>query len=367
MSLHLPVRCSAGRAASNLLRLAALLALVIAVRPVSGEESVPADHPAATAKGASITDGKTKPEQQSANKKAASGEEIDRSIAALASDDYHTREEAVKRLKSLGPAAIDALAKAAESHDLEVSYRAVRVLQTLLEHTDLNTQQQAVDVLESLSDGESASADLATDALAVYHLTQQDRALSALRQLGAKVSEVNFGDDLQITLDEKWRGKTDDLALLKQVPRLNHLRILYVKLDDQAIKILSELTQLGSPDTFGTLDLFGTGVSEQDAAALTQALPGTKIDRRNGAMLGVGPPVATATCTIGQVVENSAAWNADFRIEDEIVSIDGQPVQHFEEITTLIGAKSPGDSVMIDLRRNGQTLTKQVVLGKWPE
>ncbi len=128
---------------------------------------------------------------------------------------------------------------------------------------------------------------------------------------------------------------------------------------------MSELTQLGSPDTYGTIDLFGTGISEQAAAALTQALPGTKIDRRNGAMLGVGP-ISPVACTIGRVVDGSAAMAADFRVDDEIVGIDGQPVQRFEEITTLIGAKSPGDSISIDLRRNGQTLTKKVVLGKWP-
>ncbi len=231
MTLHLPVRCFAGRAASNLPRLAALLALLIVVYPVAAEDSVPTDHSAATS--GSAADGKTKPEQPSADKKVSSADEIDRSIAALASDDYRTREEAVKQLKSLGSSAIDALAKAAQSHDLEVSYRAMRVLQTLLEHADLDTQQQAADALESLSAGDSASADLATDALAVYHLTQQDRALNALRLLGAKVSEINFGDDIRVVLDSNWRGKIEDFALLKQVPRLNHLRILYVKLDDR--------------------------------------------------------------------------------------------------------------------------------------
>ncbi len=133
-----------------------------------------------------------------------------------------------------------------------------------------------------------------------------------------------------------------------------------------ALKTLSELTQLSSPDIYGTVDLFGTGTSEQEAAALTQSLPNTKIDRRNGGMLGVGPPTSSIACTIGKVVEGSAAMAADFRIDDEIVSVDGQAVQHFDEITTLIGAKSPGDSISIDLRRNGQTLTKKVVLGKWP-
>jgi hypothetical protein len=356
------VRCSAGKAPSVFLQIAAVLAMWIAVQPALAEDATSTEQPSAAVQGASAyfsANKSAKPKEQIGDGKNPSTAELSQSISRLGSADYRTREEAVRQLMAAGSSAIEPLKKAAQGQDLEVSYRAVRVLQSLLEHDDSATQQQAADALESLSAGEHSAADIATDALAVYHLTQQDRALESLRRLGATVREFGFGDDMEIILDDQWHGKTADLALLKQAPRMNHLQILYVKLDDEALKILTELTQLDF------IELFGTGISEESTAVLAQALPGVKIDRRNGAMLGVGASPTSTACTINNVVRGSAAETADIHLNDEILSIDGHPMQRFEELTALIGAKNIGDSVSIDLRRDGQLLTKHVTLGKW--
>jgi hypothetical protein len=356
------VRSVVGRLAGNLLHVAVLLATLIAVHATAAEAPLPAGKQS-TSSANSKPDKTTAPNQPTADqtKSAASSTvdpDVETSIVSLGSTDFRIREEAVRKLMTAGPSAIEPLTKAAEAPDLEVSYRAVRVLQSLVEQEDVATQQQAVAALEELSTGDHhAAADLATDALALYRLTQQDRALDLLRRLGAKQSE--FGDNVEILLDDEWHGKTADLALLKQVPHLKHLRILYVKLDEQALKTLADLTQLGF------LDLYGAGVSEDAAATLAQALPDVKIDRRNGALLGVGPSTVSIGCIIDTVVENSAAQVADIRKEDVILSIDGHPVQRFEELTALIGAKNVGDMVSIDIRRNGELLTKHVTLGKW--
>jgi hypothetical protein len=339
----------------------AILAAALAAGNVNAAEDSRSDDRTTTSHSAAGAAGEAaKPGQKASADTAPPTAKIEQLISRLASADFRTREDAARALMAAGAATIEPLTKAAQAKDLEVSYRAVHVLQSLLEQDDIATQQQAAAALESLSNGNDyAAADLAADALAVYHLTQQDRALETLRRLGATISEVGFGDQFQIVLDSQWHGKTADLELLKQVPRTNHLRILYVKLDDEAIKILGQLSQLDF------IDLFGTGVSEESAATLAQSLPGVKIDRRNGAMLGVGPSMASIGCTIGTVVDGSAAMAADFRIDDEILSIDGHPVQRFEELTALIGAKNVGETAAIELRRNGQLVTKQVTLGKW--
>ena len=342
---------------------AVLVTVILAGRVNAAEDARSADHtPSTTEPSAAGKDGAVAKTGQKTADDAASPTEtkVEQLIARLASADFRTREDAAQALKAAGAAAIEPLSKAAQAKDLEVSYRAVHVLQSLLEQQDSATQQQAAAALESLSNGDDyAAADLAADALAVYHLTQQDRALESLRRLGATISEIGFGDQFQIVLDSQWHGNTADLDLLKQVPRVNHLRILYVKLDDAALKILGQLGQLDF------IDLIGTGVSEESAATLAQSLPGVKIDRRNGAMLGVGPAMAQIGCTIGTVVDGSAAMAADFRIGDEILSIDGHPVQKFEELTALIGAKNVGETAAIELRRGDQLVTKQVALGKW--
>jgi hypothetical protein len=342
---------------------AVLVAVILAGRASAAEKTRSPDHTPSTTEhsAAGNEDTAAKAGQKTAaDLTSPSGTKVEQLIARLASTDFRTREDAAQALVAAGAAAIEPLSKAAQAKDLEVSYRAVHVLQSLLEQADSATQQQAAAALELLSNGNDyAAADLAADALAVYHLTQQDRALESLRRLGATISEVGFGDQFQIVLDSQWHGKTADLDLLKQVTRVNHLRILYVKLDDAAVKIFGQLGQLDF------IDLIGTGVSEESASTLAQSLPGVKIDRRNGAMLGVGPSMAQIGCTIGTVVDGSAAMAADFRVGDEILSIDGHPVQKFEELTALIGAKSAGETAAIELRRSGQLVTKEVALGKW--
>ena len=334
----LPIRSFAFRPLSRVLGIAVLLAMLIAVRTGAAEEP------------ASV-DGKISP----------SSKTIEKQIVRLGSADFRTREDAVRQLVAAGSSAIEPLTKAAHAQDLEVSYRAVRALQSMLEQSDLATQNRAAKVLEELSTSSNdGAADLAADALALYHLTQQDRAIDSLRRLGAKIDDIGFSEELQIMLGSEWHGTSADLALLKQVPHLIRLRILYIKMDDVALKTLSELNQLGF------IDLYGTGISDESAAALAQSLPGVTIDRRNGAMLGIKSQQG-AGCKVTEVVQDSGAMTADLRPDDEIISIEGHPIQQFADLTTIVGAKNVGDTVSIDVKRDGQVINKQVTLGKWPD
>jgi hypothetical protein len=333
----LPNRSSVFRPVNQVLGIAVLLAMLVAIRTTAAEEPTSANE-------------KTSP----------SSAAIEKLIAQLGSADFRTREEAVRQLTAAGSSAIEPLTKAAHAQDLEVSYRAVRALQSMLEQGDVATQNKAASVLEELSaSNNDGAAELAADALSLYHLTQQDRALDSLRRLGAKMVDIGFSDDLQIMLDSEWHGTSADLALLKQVPHLIRLRILYLKIDDAALKTLSELNQVGF------IDLYGTGMTDESAAVLAQALPAVTIDRRNGAMLGV-KSTQGAGCTINEVVPDSGAMAADLHPGDEILTIDGYPIQQFADLTTIVGAKNAGDTVSIDVKRDGQVLNKQVTLGKWP-
>jgi S1-C subfamily serine protease len=130
-------------------------------------------------------------------------------------------------------------------------------------------------------------------------------------------------------------------------------------MDDVALKTLSELNQLGF------IDLYGTGMTDESAAVLAQALPAVTVDRRNGAMLGV-KSIPGGGCTINEVVPDSGASAADLRINDEILSIDGHPLQRFEDLTAIVGAMNAGDKISIDVKRDNQVINKQVTLGKWP-
>ena len=294
---------------------------------------------------------------------APSEADLNRWITQLGSPDYNIREEAVTKLSAAGRQAIEPLTKAAQADDLETSYRSVRILQTLLDDGDQATMQQAVASLQKLAaDPSKPAADLATDALAFYRLTQQDKAVETLRHLGATVSNDQMNlepGDLAITLDSRWKGKSSDLNLLKEVRNLAWLRVINHPLDEKELATIGELSQATE------IDLFGTGVSALAAQKLGAALPDAVIDRRNGAFLGVGGSPGLTNCLITEVRDDSAAAAAGIMLGDEITSFDSKPVHNFEEFTTLVSDCKGGDQIELQIHRDNDTLTKKVTLGQW--
>jgi PDZ domain len=300
-----------------------------------------------------------------------SGGEIRRLVVQLGDGDYRRREDATTQLISAGPEAIEPIAKAALTKDVETAYRAVRILQAFSDRNDEKIQQRAVAALESLAaDENEATADLAADALAFYHLTLQDRAIDQLKQLGAAVRQVRDGDPMflameldptaaEAVLDSRWSGKSEDLELLKKIPNLQRLRLVNVTLDEAALKTVGELAHLRQ------LDLYGTNVSPEEKDALGRAIANVIIDYRKGAKLGIAGNKSAQGCTVQFVEADSAAAAADVEAGDEVLKIDGQPMGSFEEFTSLISEKKGGDKIELEIRRGDETLMKSITLGSW--
>lgn len=69
---------------------------------------------------------------------------------------------------------------------------------------------------------------------------------------------------------------------------------------------------------------------------------------------------------VGKVYSNSPAEKAGIREGDIIVKADGQTVNSFAELRTILDTKRPGNSIKLDLLRNGRGLTVTVVLEEQP-
>ena len=269
----------------------------------------------------------------------------------------------MQQLIAAGPQVIEPVAKAAQTEDLEVAYRCVSVLQSLLESNDPAAQQQADGALESLAAKKTTVvANLATDALTVYLSTRQDRAIEQLRRLGAEVSGGIPGTDDQllcVKINRDWKGHTADFDLLAQMPDLQRLSIHGMRLDEAAVKTIGQLSQLAA------LDLYGTGVSAEAAQKLNAALPGAQNRAPQRRTVGNRRPRGRHPVPRDEVQPHSAAEAADIRLDDEIVSFEGQPIHSFKEFTELVAEKYGGDRVKLEIRRGEEVLTKQVTLGKW--
>jgi S1-C subfamily serine protease len=73
---------------------------------------------------------------------------------------------------------------------------------------------------------------------------------------------------------------------------------------------------------------------------------------------------ATAGTLVAEVTPGSAADAAGLEIYDVIVGIDGETVTVDNALRNLIAMKLPGDSVDLDVIRNGTERTVHVVLGE---
>lgn len=73
----------------------------------------------------------------------------------------------------------------------------------------------------------------------------------------------------------------------------------------------------------------------------------------------------TASDQVGAVVGevSGAAAEAGIEVGDVIVSVDGQQVQSIESLQGIIGTHSPGDTITVEVDRDGVTKTLDVTLG----
>lgn len=76
----------------------------------------------------------------------------------------------------------------------------------------------------------------------------------------------------------------------------------------------------------------------------------------------------TAGVLVQRVVRDSPADRAGIRPGDVVTRVDGRPVRWAEDIADYLdSAKAVGDTVSLEIWRDGETLSLEVTLGEWPE
>jgi len=179
------------------------------------------------------------------------------------------------------------------------------------------------------------------------------------------IAQLPTAGSLQWILLRKTSVTDAGIAHLAKAPALAQVEIMYSPVTDKSIDTLATL---GSAQS---IRLIGTKVTPEGAAKLATALPNALVDRRSGALLGVGGAKGQPTCLVTEVRPDSAAAKADIREEDTIIKFDGQAVQDFGELTAAISKKTGGEKVEIELLRPSvgdaapKQMTVTVTLGSW--
>lgn len=283
-------------------------------------------------------------------------------IDDLNSDLYVVRERATERLEAAGPAAADALARAADGNRLETAARAVRLLRQLSESDDLQIATAALERLAGLKNRPTERR----AAEAILQGMRSRAALAAIKRLGGveKESYALRGETVtgvigQLVLGEDWKGGDEGLKHIRALERVQRLSIHGAPITDKGLVHLRGLTNLAR------LELYGTEATPAGVEALAKTMPGVEIDFRRGALLGVAGGAHPKGALVSFVAPDSAAWRAGIQPGDVITKMNGQTFDGFKGLTALIAKCKPGDKAALELLRDGQPLSKEVVFGAW--
>jgi len=366
------------------------------VLPLAAAPAVPADAPTAAA----------------AN--APSAAQIQHWIDQLNAERFVDREVATEKLISTGGAAVGPVLAAMAENNLEVTTRAIYILQELALSGDAAVSDAAHVGLERIAQPRlTSAARRARTALRRLDLIRQERAIQDLRRLGAGIADrqadrvFGFVEGYTVELGEAWQGRLQDLSRLrwlrdagelvlqgpqvtdewlKYVASMSQLPMLTVKrakVTDEGLKHLAALKELSvlslvhvpvsdrAIETLRQLQgvdkfrIYGGNLTAAGVDKLRQDLPNSDIDYRRGAFLGVGCQDGAEGCIIYTVRPDSAAEKAGLLMHDVILEYDGQKIADYKTLIALIAANVAGDTVTVKVVREGQTLSKRVTLGEW--
>ncbi|MCH7685258.1 MAG: PDZ domain-containing protein [Planctomycetes bacterium] len=276
-------------------------------------------------------------------------------VADLNSSNFHVRRAATRKLKYSGVEAVVPLVESAQQGDLEVTTRAIEILETIYASDDLTASEASEAALEQLAQSRNRSVALRADSVLFeyYYQIREPRVVAKIKEFHGIVAYSSFMVDdpknpevmrkqiAHIKLGASWDGGNEGIELLK---RLKNLQILYVSQED-GVSLISEK-------------------AEQE---LLKAIPKLVIQYRGRAYLGISgqPNFQGQGIYVTGVKPNTGAARAGMQVRDEILLFAGKPVRDFDELIKLIKQTKPGDKVDVVIHRGTKQMTLRVVMGEW--
>lgn len=334
---------------------------------------------------------------------AADGKPLEYWIEQLDSDQFLQRQTASQRLLSFGDGAVEPLAKVATRGQLELTERAISVLQSLAIKQSPDDESGAYGALSQLVEQGGGSASLrARSSMEVIRREREQQAIEKLVSAGVKLGYREFVIDSRslnenlVWIDSSWNGDVEALRWLKwisgvaygvvqgtavnhdvieylvRMPDLRTVVIREAKLDSDIFTPLSKMQRIDELEfryvPLNAIDaekiaalpirvqlgLMGTNLPLDSARMLREAMPGLNIVYKQGGFLGVKCNNFSPVCQIDSLVEGGAAQKAGLEPGDVIERIDGAPIARFEDLQIQIGSHLPDDEIEIEYDRRGE-------------
>jgi len=324
-------------------------------------------------------------------------------VEQLDSDQFLQRQTASQRLLAFGDEAVQPLATVATQGQLELTERAIAVLQSLAVKQAPDDESGAYGALTTLANLGGGSASLrAKSSMEVIRRERELQAIERLVNSGVKMGFREFVIDSRslnenlVWIDSNWNGDLEALRWLKwitgvaycviegtavnhdvveQLVRMPDLRTVVIrdaKLDTDIFVPLEKLTRIDELEFRYVvltasdaeklaklpirvqLALMGTNLPLESVKMLREAMPGLNIVYKQGGFLGVKCNNFSPVCQIDSVVDGGAAQRAGLEAGDVIEKIDGVKIARFEDLQMQIGSHLPEDEIEIEYDRRGE-------------
>jgi len=334
-------------------------------------------------------------------------------LEQLDSDQFSRRQAATRQLNRFGQDAVEPLVKVAQSGKLELTQRALGVLQQVALEQTPDDESGAWAALQQLVSQGSGSASIgARAALDEIRRERQLQAHSRLANSGIQIGFREFVIDSSsintevVWIDKKWNGDAGVLRWLRWINRVDHVLIEgdavrrevlehVVRMPDlrtivlreatirddifQPLESLSRIDQLEfryitlQPEHAEklarlsirvSLSLMGTNLPVSGAQSLREAFPGIKLTYKHGGFLGVQCSQLSPNCQIDRVTIGGAAEKAGLQAGDVVIRIGDAVIQSFDDLQIQIGSHYPGDEIDITYDRFGEIGKAKVRLGR---
>ncbi|MCE9525689.1 MAG: PDZ domain-containing protein [Planctomycetales bacterium] len=164
-----------------------------------------------------------------------------------------------------------------------------------------------------------------------------------------------------LVVGKQWRGGDEGLKVLKDVPEIYSITISGAKISDASLPYMAELPNLSN------LMIHDVGVTRQGLRKLREQKPDLQIQARGEAMMGVNADVGTSPLVLTSIFPDSGAFQAGIREGDVVLSVDGNPIKDFADLTISIYGCKAGEKVRVEYERNGAKKTTEVTLKKRPD
>ena len=279
-------------------------------------------------------------------------EHVRLAIAQLDDRSFQQREMAVEVLFAMGLDAVIPLREAAENLSPEVSVRAFEVLTRLYRRDDERTYEAVERAFRRLLRTNNLAAVARTER--VYETIadiRQTRGIAKFRRLGGIIHCTDANSDRQ----------ANDSSLMKYI-----LIGREWEGGDEGVRLIESFQQVRFVQT-PLIIVRGAKISDATILDLRAELPYLAIQSRGPAQLGVGSSDEPGGCFIGNVEPESAAGHAGLVKGDQVIEIDGEPIDNFDTLVKVIYKKEPGDRIPIVFYREGKIHNVVAELLPWPK